>query len=278
MAKAIPGKGITPEAAEALGIPETDPRVATDSDVSDNETDDTVDAVIVDDGISGPFPLLSVVGDPEEETVPAGLSSGDSIPDVGIGNGEGVDENGPTATPSGRSRISRLHRGTGDDKQEPKDPSSKPPSLDEWVTFFGKIVLKLACDWYLSFAFRGIDEDIVSDHDLERLGMTDDERKLIATPLAELSNKSKFMRKHGRTMVASGDAFYAMVTLGKWMSRVNRIAARYRPRRNMTVNGTVQGNGNSGQGTETPGYSSFTTGATNGRVPDGYPIYRPGGG
>ena len=246
---------------------------------SDSEIDDAVDAVIVDDGISGPFPLLSVVGDSDEEKVPADLSSGDSIPDVGIGDGEGIGEPGPSSIPSGRSRVSRLHRGTSNDKQESRDASNKPPTLDEWSYFFGKIVLKISCDWYLQFAFRGIDENIVSDRDLERLGMTDDERKLISTPLAELSNKSKFMRKHGRTMVASGDAFYAMVTLGAWMSRVNRIASKYRPHHpKMRVNGTVDNNGNSGQGAEAPGYSSFTTGATNGRVPDGYPIYRPGGG
>jgi hypothetical protein len=142
--------------------------------------------------------------------------------------------------------------------------------------FFSRIVLKTACDWYLSFAFRGVDEDLLTEREIERLSMTADERKLISTPLAELSNKSKFMRKHGRTIVASGDAFNAMVVIGAWMARVNRIAAKYKPK---NVKGDVV-NGSSRQGTPTQNASGveYTQGTSNGRVPNGFPIYRSGSG
>jgi hypothetical protein len=268
----IPGRGITPEAAEAMGLDPTDPRIAIGSD----ETE-TANVVVTDeDGISGPFLPLTSMGDGGFGYVPADLSSGDSISDVGIGDGGETDSASESVSPA-RSRISRIHRDAGDkENREPRDPSNKPPSLDEWTNFFGKVVLKVACDWYLSFAFNGVDEDALTDREVDRLAMTDKERGLISVPLAELSNKSKFMRKHGRSIVASGDAFHAMVTLGAWMSRVNRIAAKHKQSR-IRVNG-VNNNGSSGQGTASPNGATYTRGTANGRVPDGYPVYRPGTG
>lgn len=248
----------------------TDSRIVIDSDASE----------LSDDGISDPFPALSVFSGNEDTEVPPGLSSGDSIPDVGIGEDSGEAVENPRTAASPRSRISRVNRDRKSDESGPRDASSKPPSLDEWQNFFGKVVLKIACDWYLSFAFRGVDEDLLSDREIERLAMTDDERKLIATPVAELSNKSKFMRKHGRAIVASGDAFQAFVVLGAWMSRVNRIAAKYKPRHarvRTNMNGASP-NGRSGQSTTEANGTAFADGASGGRVPNGYPVYRPGTG
>jgi len=128
----------------------------------------------------------------------------------------------------------------------PRDASKGIPSVDEWMDFFSRIFLRVVCDWYISFAFRGIDEDVLSDREVDRLQLTDEERKRIAVPLAELSNKSKVMRKYGRTIVASGGAFDALITLGTWASRVNRIAGRHRPR---TMQGRVM-NERSRQGSQ----------------------------
>jgi len=113
---------------------------------------------------------------------------------------------------------------------EPRDASKGIPSLDEWMDFFSRIALRVLCDWYISFAFRGIDEEWLSDREIDRLQLSDEERKRIAVPLAELSNKSKVMRKYGRTIVASGGAFDALIALGTWASRVNRVANKYRKR------------------------------------------------
>lgn len=264
----IQGKGLTPEAAEHLGIPIPPPQ---DDTVSDEDNDDS--------GVSGPFSVLTPVVNPRdgEFTVPADMSSGDSISDVGItedGSGDDAEAASPASSPRSRSRIVRVAK-SKDDSRPPRDASSRPPSLDEWQHFFGKIVLRLACDWYLSFAFRGIDDDVVSERDIERLAMTDEERLRISTPLSELSNKSTFMRKHGRKLVATGDAFEAMVTIGAWMSRVNRIASKYRPK---TAQARVVPNGNNGSGPPEANGTSYTSGATNGRVPSGYPVYQPGSG
>lgn len=264
----IQGKGITPEAAKALGLESTDPRIVIDSDV-----------VETDDGISDPFPSLYALSG-QSDDVPSELSSGDQIPDVGIDGNDGGAERQNSAPP--RRSISRLHKNDYSDNNDrrSRDATTKPPSLDEWQNFFSRIVLKTACQWYINYAFRGIDEDMLTDREVERLVMSDDERQLISTPLAELSNKSKFMRKHGRTIVATGDSFQAFVVLGAWMSRVNRIAAKYRPRNpriRVNMNG-ANGNGSSGQSTPQTNGNSFAEGTTGGRVPNGYPIYRPGTG
>jgi hypothetical protein len=153
----------------------------------------------------------------------------------------------------------------------PRDASKAIPSIDEWMDFFSRIFLRVVCDWYISFAFRGIDEDVLSDREVDRLQLSDEERKRIAVPLAELSNKSKVMRRYGRTIVASGGGFDALITLGTWASRVNRIAHRHRPK---VHQGRVSYDG---FGPGTPEAADGTEGSNGGRVGGGWTIVNPGG-
>lgn len=150
----------------------------------------------------------------------------------------------------------------------PRDATKGIPSIDEWMDFFSRILLRVLCDWYISFAFRGVDEDLLTDREVDRLQLTDEERKRIAVPLAELSNKSKVMRKYGRTIVASGGAFDALLTLGTWASRVNRIASRYKT---PTLKGKVYER--SGQDAQ----EGTAAGANGGRVAGDWVIINPGG-
>lgn len=154
----------------------------------------------------------------------------------------------------------------------PRDAKAGIPTLDEWMDFWSRIVLRVACDWYIEWAFRGVDEAALSDREIERVQMTEAERQRIAVPIAELSHKSKLMRKHGRAIVASGGVFDAIVALGTWTSRVNRIARKYKPR---VVAGRVMNErSRSSQPTsDGPGFS----GANGGRVFDGTTIINPGG-
>lgn len=152
----------------------------------------------------------------------------------------------------------------------PRDASKNMPRLDEWQDFFSRILLRVLCDWYISFAFRGIDEDALTDREVDRLQLTKDERQRIAVPFAELSYKSRLMRRHGRTIIASGGAFDALVTLGAWTSRVNRIARRHKPR-------TVQGSVYERTGPGTPEGPGETAGANGGRVAGEWTIVNPGG-
>lgn len=153
----------------------------------------------------------------------------------------------------------------------PRDASKGIPALDDWMDFFSRIFLRVVCDWYISFAFRGIDEELLSNREIDRLQLTEEERKRIAVPLSELSYKSKLMRKHGRTIIASGGAFDALITMGTWASRVNRIASKYRPR-------TVKGNVYERSGPDAQaGEGDEAAGSNGGRVGRQWTVYNPGG-
>lgn len=221
----------TPEQIRQL-VAEQNGHVVTDSD---------------DDGISSPFQDAPFAAGPE-------MSTGDVIEAEVIEDTESEQQNKPAQ----RGRRSQQDK-------TPRDAKTGPPNLDEWVGFFSRVVLRVSTEWYISWAFRGVDEDQLSDREVERLAMTDEERQTIAVPFAEISNKSKFMRKHGRMIVASGDAFNALVVLGAWASRVNRIAGKHKPKQ--PVKGVTL-NGSSGQGTPNPGEQA--SGATGGHFPPGW--------
>lgn len=102
------------------------------------------------------------------------------------------------------------------------------PNIDEWMHFFSKVVIRLSTDFYIDYAFRDVDEDALSDREIDRIKLTDIERDRMARPFAEYSNKSKFMKKHGRMVIASADSIDAIIQMGMWFSRVNRIAGKHR--------------------------------------------------
>ena len=155
----------------------------------------------------------------------------------------------------------------------PHDAKASIPSIDEWMDFFSRIVLRVACDWYIEWAFRGVDENSLTDREIDRVQMSEEERKRIATPFAEFSHKSKFMRKHGRTIVASGGMFDAIVAIGTWTNRVNRIAKRHKP--SAPISGVVI-NERTGQG-EPSAAPGFGQGANGGRVGGDWTVVNPGG-
>jgi hypothetical protein len=145
-----------------------------------------------------------------------------------------------------------------DDEKPTKDtPKSGPPTLDEWMDFFSRVVFRTLCDFYVDFVFRGVDEDDIAPKDLEKLKMTKAERREISVPLASFANKSKLARKHGRSVIAFADSLDALVMLGMWVARVNKVAARYQPLRQVrpkkgrnserqsppTANGGINGDG-----------------------------------
>lgn len=242
-------QGITQEAAEALGMEVPDDISSETADLSELgylqfegslQAGDIVDAEIVEEPLYV-TPEITVPKPAEREKAAGG-------------------------------RI-RREETTG-----PRDAKTGPPSLDEWQKFFSRVLLKIITETYINWVFRGVEEDALSERDIERLLMTDDERKYISVPLAEISNKSRFMRRHGRMIVASGDAFNAFVVMAAWANRVNRIAAKYKPqsarvsetRLRSERNGTTPETGNP-QG-------SYLNGSNGGRFPDGFSgtIVNPG--
>lgn len=130
------------------------------------------------------------------------------------------------------SVVDQTIGGVPRDSEKPikDEPQTGPPKLDEWMDFFSRVVFRTLCDFYIDFAFRGIDEDVIQPKHLAQLKLTKEERNEIAVPLASYANKSKFLRKHGRSIVSAADSVDALIVLGMWVARVNRIAAKYRPK------------------------------------------------
>lgn len=183
-------------------------------------------------------------------------------PAAWIIDAEIIEEKEPSPAPAPAREVAESRP----DKDKPR---SGPPTLDEWQDLISRILLRFITEWYISFAFRGISEDQLSERDVQRLAMTAEERRQVALPLAELANKSKITRKHGRTIIAAAGSFESLMTLGIWFSRVNRIAAKY-PRNNSRPK---KGSNNVGTG------QNAQNGNGNGFVPpESMRIYSPGTG
>lgn len=200
------------------------------------------------------------------------ISLGDDVVNLENANPFDVPITQPLFAEDGDSvDDSRLHLPT-EEPPPPREAKASIPTIDEWQDFWSRIALRVACDYYIDMAFRGVDENAISDRDIERIRLKDDERMRIATPLAEFSHKNKFMRKHGRTIVASGGMFDALVTLGQWTSRVNRVARKYRPK---TVHGKVV---DERFATGPQAGTGDTNGSNGGRVAGGTIYVQPGTG
>lgn len=128
--------------------------------------------------------------------------------------------------PEPQSRLKSGGRG----RMLDRDPKSGQPALSEWMDFFGRIIIRGLTDFYIDVAFRNIDEDLLSDREVERIHLRPEERERMARPFAELACKLKVTKKHGRAIIASGESIDAVLQLGMWITRVNRIAAKYRDR------------------------------------------------
>ena len=184
-------------------------------------------------------------------------------PDFGyIAPGENADGS-PAPEPKTKTVAARPN--TADDDKA----RSGAPTLDEWEKLFSKFIIRAATEWYLDFAFRNISEEELSAREIERLSLTDEERKRICVPFAELSNKSKFMRKHGRFIVSGAESIDSGMTLVFWFNRVNRIASKHRP---PTGKARKESKNNVSSGQSTP--------ESNGSGPylQGQPVIIPGDG
>lgn len=163
-----------------------------------------------------------------------------------------------------------------DSDPPPPGPRTGPPKVEEWQHFFSKIIIGTLTDFYVTAAFKGIDEDVLTEREAKSLVMTKNERDAIARPLAEFANKTPYLRKRGRLIVSSADSVESLVTLGMWFSRVNRIARKYRPTRAQRPR-TVRGHTDvsSGQGSPNPTANGAEPGT---RDFSQFSVYNPGSG
>jgi len=173
--------------------------------------------------------------EPEVTNLSNPLDLGDDRVNEDINSADGVyipEE--PDYLPAEPSRLSGGYEPPPDESSKAK---SSPPRIDEWQDFFSRILIKTATDFYINAAFEGIDEDLLTDADVERIRMAPEERDRIAKPFSEMVNKIKFFRKHGRLIIAGGGIGDSVIALGMWVRRVNRIARKYR---NRTLRGQAE--------------------------------------
>lgn len=270
-ARRIPSKGkLTDQGREQLAKSGIDPDTDSDDSSPVYDPDNPAASAFFADTVDGE----NIYGPPPVEGEPSiqGQQSGPFITQDATGprvTGEVIDS---AIDPPDRPLI------------DPDKPlrgaeaiKTTPPSADEWLDFFSRIILKIGMELYVDFAFRGVDESMVSDADVRRMKVRKEERDTIARPFAEFATKNKAMRKHGRQVVALTDSAESLMTLGIWARRVNRIAKKYRPKeqkpqrpQNMRIREAENGNIGSDQGT--------VTGGNNGRLANGFGVYNPGSG
>jgi hypothetical protein len=262
--------GVTREAAVAAGIPEG-PTV--------------LENTVSDDSQYGPIVDEELYVIPESFAPTDGITNPDAF-DVGAAIDDAMDvadpvaEHKPKVAVAAKPKAEKRESLIDPEKPQRDATKSGPPTGQEWQDFFSRIVLKVAMEYYVDFVFRGVDENLITDADLERLRVRKEERDTIARPFAEYANKNTWTRKHGREILAAADSMESLVILGIWISRVNRIAKRYKPRKPQKGKATVINNGRERQASaDGPPRENgnHVNGATGGHVP-GFQIFNPGGG
>lgn len=162
-------------------------------------------------------------------------------------------------------------------RKNTSEPKKTAPDVDEWLDFFSRIVIRFMTEWYADYMFRGIDEDLITDNDAAKLALTEEERDTIGRPFAEFAYKNPYLKKHGRQIVAFSDSFESAVILGRWFTRVNRIAAKYRPEKRKPQRPNVRLHPMNGVNHDVDFGQGAENSAAQGPIPDGYPIFNPGG-
>jgi hypothetical protein len=85
--------------------------------------------------------------------------------------------------------------------------------------------MRTALEGYVTLMLRDIE---LSEAEEKSIELDKDDLKEMSAPLASYASKTKWGRKHGREIIAAADSYEALVALGIWMRRVNKIARRHR--------------------------------------------------
>lgn len=113
-----------------------------------------------------------------------------------------------------------------DRKVPPGDARDKPPSVEEWQDFIGRVVLRTLTEGYLTLMLRDCD---LTPQEMKYLELSKEDLREMSAPFAGFANKNKTLRKHGRAIVSAADSWEALVALSIWMRRVHKVAQRHRP-------------------------------------------------
>lgn len=155
------------------------------------------------------------------------------------------------------------------------EAKSGPPSLNEWQDFFGRFVIKLLVDGYLSLVLRDLIDEL-TPAEAKQIQLSKEDMQDLASPLASMSNKSRFMKKHGRGIIALADSYESVLTLLMWMRRVNRISKRHRKMKQPQTMNVQPVRTQDGDGNEVA--DGYNSGQVNGVDLPGFSVFNPGSG
>jgi hypothetical protein len=113
------------------------------------------------------------------------------------------------------------------DKVSTPEAKTGPPTLGDWQDFFGRIVIRALVNGYIALQLSDFIDELTPSES-KAIFLSKEDMAELAAPLASLSAKSSFMKKHGRFIISTTDSYESLVTLFFWMRRVNRIASRHR--------------------------------------------------
>jgi hypothetical protein len=140
---------------------------------------------------------------------------------------ESITDDKPPPRESRQTRVIPPPKSPKSDRIPP--PKIRAPDFSEWHDYLGNFAIKWVTRGYIAFVFRGVDRyELLSPQDNEALELDDEQLSDIAKPIAHLADRSKLGKKYGRVIIDSSDGIVAMIQLGMWGSRVNRIAKKYR--------------------------------------------------
>lgn len=155
------------------------------------------------------------------------------------------------------------------------EAKSGPPSLSEWEDFFGRFVIRLLTEGYIYLVLGDLIDELTPT-EAKQIMLTKEDMREIAAPLASMSNKSRFMKKHGRGIIAAADSYESVITILMWMRRVNRIAKRHRNMKQPQTMTMQPIRTQDGVTDEVP--NGYPSGQVNGIEQPGFSVFNPGTG
>lgn len=169
------------------------------------------------------------------------------------------------------------------ERLDPPEAKSGPPSLGEWEDFFARFVIRILVDLYLMMVLGDELLAELTPMEAKQIALSKEDMREIAAPLASLSNKSRFMKKHGRSIIATADSYESVITLMLWMRRVNRIAKKHRPkqpkpRKTRTVSGVSVPTPPVQEDSSYAFDDGYSGGEVSGTPINGFGVFNPGAG
>ena len=107
------------------------------------------------------------------------------------------------------------------------DVKTGPPTATEWQDFFGRFLIRLVVNGYISMVLGDLVDEL-SPAEAKLIYLSKEDMRNIAAPFASVAVKSPMAKKYGRTIIGLSDSYESVFELVLWMRRVNRIAKKHK--------------------------------------------------